>query len=452
LWLLHAADPASTAYHVPLLVPWDGPLDLAALRAALDLLVRRHEILRTSYPVRDGRPVQLVADPAPVSIEVTDLTGVPDARAVAERAARDAALRTFALTEAAPWRCAVWTGLPGGDLLLLCLHHIAIDGWSLPLLFAELEAGYDAARAGVEPELPAIPLQYTDFAAWEREFFAGERGRELVARRVEALRDHPTELRLGALGDQPGSGADHLRFTVPAELVSRLARRARELRATPFVLLLAAFGEVVRRWSGQSRFLLGTALVNRPSPDLERTVGYFVNTVPLRCAPRPDGSFRELCAAVRAEFAELMRGQPVPLDQLVQELAPQRADTATPLIQVGCIVLHSAAEVGGQRRRTASLVLPTGAAKFDLTLLLESGEDFAGTVEFDTARYGRAVAQRVLDHFLTLLDAALTDPDTPVCRLPLTTGTPNGVLVGDPTDLLADHLTRVSATREEHHL
>jgi hypothetical protein len=439
IWVAQLSDPEAATYHVPLLIECGRRLDGAALRTALTALTARHEILRTRYEAHDGNPVQVVGDPEPVTVRTHSCAAL-DPAAVRD-AAGESAARPFALDTEPPLRCDVWTDRPGGDLLLLCLHHIAIDGWSVPLLITQLWAQYDAALAGEPPELPESPVQYADFAAWEDAHHRTAEHARLVAARADRLRDVAPRLRLGrpeAVLPAPGATGRGGHLSVPLEprLAADLAAVAARLRATPYVVLLAAFAETVRRWSGEPRFTLATALVNRPDAALEEVIGCFVTTAPIRCEVRAHRTFAELCRDVRDEFTDLLRHQTVPAEHLAA-LLPGAA-----LTQVGFIVLHTPVrQAGGRMTPISSMVLPTGTAKSDLTLLVEPGERMTATVEFDTARYDRGTVERIVHGFVTLLSAALEEPGVPVARLP---GATPVVLTGPADDLLRDHLHRMT--------
>jgi hypothetical protein len=448
IWAAHVADPLAATYNVALAIACDGALDVAALRTAIDTLVVRHEVLRTRYGLRSGQPAQLIGEPEPVPLQVHTVDG-PDALDQARAGIEAAARRPFALDRAAPVRFALWRGVPDGDLLSLCVHHIAIDGWSLPLLLDELWTCYDAALAGRSVELPAVELQYADFAAWERELHAAPDYQRLVAERAERLGDLPLRLRLGRpesavpAGGPAGLGG-HLSFSLTAQVSAAVRRVALRLRVTPYVVLLAAFEETVRRWSGERRFALATAMVNRPSAALERVVGCFVLSAPIRCDVRPERTFAELCRDVRREFVELLRYQGVP----TEHLAARRPGVA--LSQVGFIVLNTTIVRRGRSTPMSTFAVPTGTAKSDLTLVIEPGETFVGTVEFDTASYARSVVEGITDTLCSLLSAAVFEPDTVLARLPIAPpGVRPGVLVGRCDDGFAAHVDRITGRRHD---
>jgi hypothetical protein len=429
IWAAHTADESPGTWNVPVMIDRGHRLDGPALQAALNVLVARHEILRTRYAWQDGRPVQLIDDPAPVPVTVHGT------RADMERAAT----RSFDLERTPPMRVGLWCG-PGSDVLLLCLHHITVDGWSLPLLLHDLWISYDAALRGEPDARPPPELQYADFAAWEREAQATPDYEALVARRASQLRDLPPGLRLGRL-DPPGGATGRggqVRVTLSEQVSAATQEVARRLRVTPYVVLLSAFAETVRRWSGEPRFALATAAMNRPSAALESVVGCFATVAPIRCEVAPGDTFAQLCAAMRGEFAELLRHQAVPVEHLAGRLP------GVALAQVGFVVLNTSMPQPGGAVPISEAVLPTGTATSDLTLVVEPGDTISVTAEFDTTRYARGVVERVVDTLRAVLTAAVAKPDTVVAALPVAEAAQRpGVLVGPAGDLLSDHLHRM---------
>lgn len=440
LWFIDAAVPGSATYNVPLLLTWREAVDTTALSAALGAVVACHEVLRTTYRLQNGAPVQEIGAPADVSIEVIDLSDVEDAR---ERARADALQRgrqEFGLSGQPPVRCLMWQGLPGGDVVLLNIHHIAVDGWSLATLFDDLAEAYEAALAGRRPELPEPPVQYADFAVWDRAAFEAPTMRKLVADRIDDLRRVPGDLVLGAARrrtlvlDGARSGEQHV-FAIPEDVWSRVNELAKTLRATPFVVLFAAYQAVLQRWSGRQDFLVGTVTANRPHADVENLVGFFVNTVPLCCGPRPEWSFSQLCKEVRVEAFKSLTYQRIPFDQLTAQARGVHGGLAN----IGFALQNMPAPRSDGRWGTPEL-LPTGTARFDLILIIEDDPDGPrGRIEFDTDLYSTEVAHRLAENFLALLRAAVAAPETPLRRLPITERSaeehPPGVVVGDWQDL-----------------
>jgi acyl carrier protein len=419
LWFIDAAAPGSVTYNVPLLLRWTGPIDLPALRLALAAVTARHEVLRTTYRLADGKPVQVVARPGPVEVAVAAAAGWAEARAQAAALARV----PFRLAAEPPLRVTVWPGLPGGDAMLLTIHHIAVDGWSLAVLFADLAGAYEAALRGERPSLPPLPVQYADYAVWDRDAGAGERAGELLADRVAQLRAVPAGLALAGRcpatrteGDRPG---DQHEFDVPAALWAGVLALAGRLRVTPFVVVFAAFQEVLRRWSGRSEFLVGVLAADRPHPALEELVGFFVNTVPQRCRVDPERTFAQLCLGVRAEAYRCLSYQRLPFDRVT---AAMPETPRGELVTVGFALQNfPTPRYAAPPRWRPAEVLPTGSAKFDLLFLLdESLGRPRGTIEYDPDRYAAAIPVTLAGHVLALLSAAVADPDRPLRRLPLT--------------------------------
>ena len=421
LWLIDAAAPGSATYVVPLFLRWFEPVDPQALRAALTAVVARHEILRTTYELRDGHPVQVVHQPTPVDVEVVEPGGpehlVP---ADAERRARE----PFDLATGPLLRCVLWRGVPGGDAMLLSVHHIALDGWSLATLFEDLAHAYDAARSGQAPQLVEPDLQYSDFAVWDRETFADPAVQQQLSDRVEELLEVDDVLPLaGAVPgrDRPAPdnrpGRQHV-LALPDRVWRQGAELARTLRVTPFVVLFAAFQEVLRRWSRRTEFIVGTVTANRPHADLERMVGFFVNTVPLRCRLDPAWSFAQLCHHARSEAYRSLTYQRIPFDQLTARAAAVRAGGHRLLVDVGFAVQNMPAPKLTAPRWAPPVVLPTGTAKFGLLLIVEQRHDgVACVLEYDSSRYPAAAAERIAEAFVQLLAAAVDEPDQPLSRL-----------------------------------
>jgi hypothetical protein len=463
LWFIDAASPGSATYNVPLLMRWHQPVDLTALATALAAVSARHEVLRTTYQVREGRPVQIVGDPEPIPVEVVELGDRPDAWDRARQDAARQAREPFDLGGRAPVRCVVWRGVPGGDAVLLCIHHIAIDGWSLSRLFEDLEQAYDAAVAGQQPRLGELSIQYADFAVWDREMFADPTMQQRLDDRLEELLQVPAGLVLGgsrapvAAPEGERRGGQYV-FGIPAAVASGVSTMATTLRATPFVILFAAFQVVLQRWSDREEFLVGTVTVSRPHQALEELIGFFVNTVPLRCRLQADWSFSHLCEHVRTEAFKGLAFQRIPFEQLTKKATAARSDGRCALVNVGFALQNMPApQLSTRPRWTTPSLLHTGTAKFDLTLLLEDGPDgFVGTVEYDIDCYSAEVGRQLGENFRALLAAAVAKPECLVRQLPITESArgepPAGVLVGVRHDLAAERLARLGvAVSEQSH-
>lgn len=413
LWLIEKASGGSAAYNVPVFLAWRERIDVAVLETALRFVVERHEALRTAYELREGQLLQIVRDPEAPAVEVVDADSMAQVRAEAARRAAE----PFDLADSTVLRCVVWRGLPAGDALLLTVHHIAVDGWSLDPLLDDLAVAYDAALAGKSPSAEELPVQYADFAVWDRAMSRTPDVQHLLEERAGQLRESAAELVLdghsgapaAGEGSRPGRQRD---FPVPPETAARMGQLSRSLRVTPFVLWFAAVQAALHRWSGRSEFLVGAMTANRNHPELERLVGFFVNTVPLRCVMDPGWSFAELCRSARGEVFRSLSHQKLPFDQLTTAVNAARGTGRSALVNVGFV--HQAPPTGHTRWAPAA-ELPTGTAKFDLLVIVnEVGDELTVTVEYDTDLYSDDVCGRFGDTLVELLTAAVSDPDRPL--------------------------------------
>jgi amino acid adenylation domain-containing protein len=426
LWFLHQLDPGSTAYTLPYAVRLAGPLDVAALRAALAAMVERHEVLRTAFPAVDGLPSQLAA--APAELAVADLTAGPAAgrEAAALQLARQEAARPFDLA-AGPLCRPLLARLDDQDhLLILTMHHIVSDGWSMGVLVRELTALYAAFSAGAAGPLPPLPVQYGDYALWQH----GRQGTPALARELEfwrqALAGAPALLELPADRPRPGRLSERgavLDFRLSRALADDLAALGRSCGATMFMTLLAGFAALASRYSGQQDLCIGTPVAGRIRPELEDLAGFFVNTLVLRIASSPRMTFRDLLARTRDVTLAAFEHQEVPFEQLVEELRPARDPSRTPLFQAMFILQNAPAPPLDMPGLTATPVpLHNGTTKFDLTLEVTPGPDgIHASIEYATDLFDRQRIQHMADHYATLLAAAATSPDLPLARLPLLT-------------------------------
>ncbi|HYO12189.1 MAG TPA: non-ribosomal peptide synthase/polyketide synthase [Thermoanaerobaculia bacterium] len=428
LWFLDRFQGGGAVYNVPLAVRLRGALEVPALAAAFGEIVRRHESLRTSFPQRDGEPVQVIAPPAGAGswrLPVADLAGLPtdlrdaEARRLADRETRWA----FPLDRGPLFRTTVLRLGKGDHLLLLNMHHIVSDGWSLGVLIAETAALYTAALAGAPSPLPEMPVQYADFAVWQRAWLSGRKLEEQVgfwrrqlagASVVELPTDHPRP----AL--QSFRGAEH-RFAVDPGLGGRLAALARSESATPFMVLAAALFTLLARMSGQRDLTLGSPIANRNRVETEGLIGFFVNTLVLRADLSRAATFHDLLRQVRETTLGAYAHQDLPFEKLVEELHPDRDLSHTPLFQVLLALQNTPLAA----RNLPRLVLApegasSGTAKFDLSIVFApQGADLLGVVEYATDLFEAPTAARLAAHLLNLLEGAVAGPGTALAELPL---------------------------------
>jgi amino acid adenylation domain-containing protein len=429
LWLVDRLRPGSPAYNMGKAFRLAGDLDLTALESALTAIVARHEALRTTFHETDGEPVQMVGPPRPVDVTYVDLMGLPeDAREAALEAQLTAeARRPFDLTCDLMLRALVARLGEREHAVLLVLHHIASDGWSVGVLTRELEAHYTAALTGDIAALPALPVQYADHAAWQRARLVGQRLADEIGYWRQQLAGAPPALALPTDHPRPtelGDGGNQCTRLLPSGHVSVVRALARAERVTPFAVLLAAFQALLHRYTGETDLVVGTASACRILREVEPLIGYFVNTLPLRMVLDGDPTFRELVRQASRVSREALGHQELPFERLVATLAPERRRDRSPIVQV-MLVLHEASLFGMPRLpglTAMPLRVRNGTAKFDLSLTaVESATGFQLTADYSTDLFDAATIERLLAHFTRLLEGAVSDPDRRLSELPLLT-------------------------------
>jgi amino acid adenylation domain-containing protein len=430
LWFLDRLDPGSPASNVFRAFTLAGPLAAAALGRALAEIVRRHEALRTTFPIAPpplDEPRQRVAPGTGTpDLPLIDLGGLPAAgrRAQAAELARREARRVFDLARGPLLRTRLVRLDREEHVLLLTLHHVAGDGWSLGLLLGELSALYPVLAAGLPSPLPEPALQYPDFAVWQRAHMAGPRLRAELDWWREQIGDTATVLELPADRPRPARASWRgtiARVSVPAALAGELRALSREAGATLFMTLLAAFEALLGRITGQGGFLVGTTVAGRGRPELEAVVGTFANTLALTAAVAGDAAFRQLLLQVRAATVAAYGHQELPFDCLVEELQPERHLAHHPLYQVMLNLQNlPPAALALPGLAVAGLDVERGLSKLDLTLeLIETGREIAGYLEYSTDLFEAPTIARMSGHLLTLLAGIATDPGRRVAELPL---------------------------------
>ncbi|HWS54702.1 MAG TPA: amino acid adenylation domain-containing protein, partial [Pyrinomonadaceae bacterium] len=339
LWFIEQLEPGNTIYNVPAAVRLEGELDAGALERALTEVVRRHESLRTTFPSVDGRPAQVISPPAPVELDAVDLSRLPvgEREEEARRLAAEESQRPFDLAAGPLFRASLLRLAGDEHVLLVTAHHIVSDGWSIGILVNELSALYAAFVRNEEPQLAELPIQYADYAAWQRQWLSGRLLDEQLRYWRERLSGAPPVLELPTDRPRPPvqtfRGSTH-RFALSAETSRAAARLAEREGATPFMLLLAAFDALLYRYTGQSDVVVGTAVAGRTRAETERLIGFFVNTLALRTEVRGDEPFRGLLAKVREACLGAYAHQEAPFERVVEGARPERSLGHAPLFQV----------------------------------------------------------------------------------------------------------------------
>ncbi|HEY2292550.1 MAG TPA: amino acid adenylation domain-containing protein, partial [Thermoanaerobaculia bacterium] len=422
LWFLDRMEPGSPAYHLAGRARLSGALETDVLAAVLTEIARRHESLRTVFRHDGGEPAQVVL-PAGAALARIDLSALAAGRATeeAERLARAAALAPFDLARGPLWRALALRLAPDEHALVLVLHHIVADGWSLGIFLAELAALYEALAAGRPSPLAEPPVQYADWAVWQRERLRGGLLATQVAWWRERLAGAPDlELPADRSRAVTRSGRGGTRAaSLPAALALELEGLARRAGVTPFMLLLAAFQAQLARYTGAPAVVVGSPVANRSRAEVEGVIGLFVNMLALRTPVEGDPELPELLARVREVCLGAYAHQDVPFERLVEELRPERRLGSHPFFQT---VFQLEEPLAVQRLGEVDMALEplaTGTAKFDLLLsVVRAPEGLAATLEYDADLFDPATADRLLGHWRTLV-AGLADPDVRLSELPL---------------------------------
>jgi Condensation domain len=413
LWFLEQLRPGTNAWNTGIALRLRGALNAEALRYSLEFLVQRHESLRTVFPAPGGRPSPLVLEVPQFDLPLLDGCE-EDVTAFVE----GQLARPFDLERDLMLRGQLLRLSDDDHVLVLVAHHIACDGWSKGVLLAELGQIYDAALAGDAPALPALPIDYADYAAWQRDVLSGAALDRLISYWKARLADAPPALALPTDRTRPPrqafSGAV-VWLRVPAALAATLVRLGRQERATPFMTLLAAFNVFLFALSGQEDILVGSPSAMRTLPELDRVVGMFANTLVYRTSLAGAPTFAEVVRRVRETAVGVYAHQDLPFDQIVQAVSPARDPSRNPLVQVNMRVEGAEPELQLQDVTVERLEVDPRIARFDLAIELSAdGDGYAGYLEYDTALYEPATAERFAANFAAILGRMAASPDSAI--------------------------------------
>jgi len=417
LWFLDRFEPGTAVYNIPLAVRLTGRLDAGRLAAACCEVARRHEALRTTFAARDGRPVQVIAATPGLDLPLADLRTLSAARRTAEarRLAAAEARRPFDLAAGPLARATLLRLAEEEHAALVTFHHIVADGWSMGIFLNELAALYGAFTRGEPSPLPALPVQYADFADWQRRWLAGGVLAEEIAYWRQQLGGAPRSLQLPT--DRPRPAAQtyrggRLAVTVPRDLATSLVRLGRQEGVTLFMTVLAAFQVLLGRLACSADVAVGTPIAGRQRREIEELIGLFVNTLVLRTDLGGDPTLRELLARVRRVALDGYAHQNIPFERLVEELQPERDLSFNPLFQVMLALQNpprGALTLPGLRLET--LAGAGATAKFDLTLSFQEAEDgLHGTWEQNADLFDAVTVERWWGSFAVLLTGMVEEP------------------------------------------
>jgi len=428
LWFLDRMMPGDVSYNVPVAARITGPLLVDALKKSLREVVQRHESLRTRFVTVQDEPRQLIDDEARLDLVICDLGSMPEEereveteRLMAEEVRRPFDLALGPLLRANLLRCG-----EQNHVLLLTIHHIVSDGWSVSVLVREVAELYRAFAKGQPSPLVELLLQYADYSVWQRKLLGGELLEQQLGYWKKRLDGAAPSLDLPTDRPRPAAPSTRgalLHVELEAALVREMRKLGRAQGATLYMVLLAAFQILLHRYSRQQDILLGSPIAGRTMAELEGLIGFFANTLVMRTEIVPGATFTRLLAQVRDTTLEAYAHQDVPFEKLVEQLSPQRNLSRTPLFQVMLILQNAPApELELGEARLQPLIVHTGSSKFDLTLSLEqSGEALEGFIEYSTDLWDESTVGRMMEHFRTLLGEIVARPEQPVWTLNLST-------------------------------
>jgi amino acid adenylation domain-containing protein/non-ribosomal peptide synthase protein (TIGR01720 family) len=426
-WFLHQLEPDSPLYTIPAAVEITGTLNVQAFQQSLNAILQRHEALRTAFLTQDGQPIQKILSHLEIECPIIDLSSLnlAEQQENIDRLLKQNATQAIAIHCPPLLRANLLHLNPQTHIVLLAIHHIVADGWSLGILLQELSTIYSAFSHQSTPSLPPLPVQYADFAIWQRS------QTHLLEHQLtywqEQLKDAPI-LELPTDHPRPAErtlqGAN-FSFCLSRSLTIALKQLSQKSGCTLFMTLLAAFQTLLHRYTGNDDLIVGTAIANRNRAEIERLIGFFINTLALRTDFSGNPTFTQLLHRVRATTLSAYAHQDLPFEQLVDTLHPQRSLSYTPLFQV-MFVLQNApfADMEIEGLQWVPLPSHSDTAKFDLTLSMqESDQGLTGTLEYSLDLFKPTTIQRLAGHLQTLVESIALNPDQPLSEICLLTAT-----------------------------
>ncbi|MEH2003485.1 MAG: amino acid adenylation domain-containing protein [Nostoc sp.] len=446
LWFLAQFETGTTAYNMSAAFHLTGLLNVTALEQSLVEIVNRHEILRTIFPVVDGQPRQVIAEKVAWKLPIINLQEIPSQQreAEAQRYATQQTQQPFDLAQGPLWHFQLLRLAAYSHVLHLNVHHIIFDQWSQGLFLQELATLYEAFLNGEPSPLPQLPIQYVDFAHWQRQWLSGE----VLANQLNYWKQHmagiPPLLQIPSDRSRPllqtFQGSTE-RFYLNSNLTSQIKTLSQQSGVTLFMTLLAAFATLMSRYSGQENVVLGSPIANRNRSEIKSLIGFFANTLALRIDLSENPSFRELLSRVQQVALDAYQHQDLPFEKLVQELQPQRNLNQNPLVQV-MFSLQNLPKISWniEDLSLSPFDFEIGSVRFDLEVYLwEVLDGIRGNCFYNTDMFDAATIKRMLGHFQTLLEGIVADPDQCISGLPLLTTSDCHQLLNNWNDTQADY-------------
>ncbi|MGZ4164120.1 MAG: condensation domain-containing protein, partial [Tumebacillaceae bacterium] len=417
MWFLEQMEPGSSAYNVPSPMRLQGHLDVDALQRSIAMIVQRHESLRTTFTQQGDQAVQLIAaDPIVALTQVNLLAIEPEAReAEIERLLSEEINRSFHLEQGPLFRTLLLRVGELEHILVLNMHHIITDGWSMDLLRQELSTCYQAFVNGESPMLPELPIQYADYACWQRDWLQGEVLEQQIAYWKQQLGGELPILQLKQARPRPeqlSHRGERIWFEISESIVTRLQALSQQETATLFMTLLASYHVLLYRFSGIEDSLVGTPIANRNRHEIERVMGVFTNTLVLRNRVSDELPFRELVRAVRSSALEGYAHQDLPFEKLVEELHPDRQLGVSPFFQVWFVLLQDFVPMQLAGLTSSWMEISLQQAKWDLSLeVIEQAGGYRAAFDYKCDLFERSLIERIVRDYLVLLEQVATEPD-----------------------------------------
>ena len=441
LWFINELEPNSSTYNMSRAIRLKGQLDIASLEQTLQEIIRRHEALRTNFISHNGQPMQVIQDSYSWQMTSIDLQDLPtsEREAKIQQLATVDAEKPFALNTDYPIRATLIISSEAEHILLLTMHHIVFDGWSIGVLVEEIAVLYEAFVQGKPSPLAELEIQYVDFAVWQKQWLQGETLERQLTYWQQQLANAPALLELPTDRPRPPvqafRGAEQI-FPIPADLTSALHSLSRREGVTLFMTLLAAFDLLLSRYTGQTDILVGSGIANRHHGQLENLIGFFINTLVLRTDLSGNPSFQELLGRVKAIVLPAYDHQDLPFEMLVDVLQLERAPDHSLLFQVAFVWQNApASEIELAGLTLSTLAIEHKTAKLDLTLSLEQiNDELIGVWEYSTDLFDDDTIARMAGHFQTLLTGIVAHPEQPIAELPLLTVTEQNQLLYEWND------------------
>ncbi|UCF78982.1 MAG: amino acid adenylation domain-containing protein [Candidatus Eiseniibacteriota bacterium] len=444
LWFLDQLEPGNPAYSIPAAYRVTGRLNVTALEQSLSEIVRRHETLRTSFPVVDGQSVQVISPDVDLTLPLVDLRELPETEweAEAQRQATEEAQQPFDLARGPLWRVKLLRLSEGEHVFLLTMHHIVSDGWSLGVFMRELVTLYEAFSTGKPSPLPELPIQYADFAVWQRRWLQGEMLESQLNYWKQQLGDSPPVLQLPTDRLRPPvqtyRGARQS-LELPKNLSDALKALSQREGVTLFMILLAAFKTLLYRYTGQKDIVVGSPIANRNRAEIEELIGFFANALVIRTDLSGNPSFRELLGRVREVTLGAYAHQDLPFEKLVEELQPERDMSRTPLFDVMVSLVNTpqrALELPGLILEVQKLT--ESESKFPMTLyIVEHESELSLQLVYQCALFSSERVACLLNQFQYLLEQIVTAPEKPIRSYSLVTPESRSLLP-DPSAVLPE--------------